>query len=79
MLIILRDQRVKAQSGHFHMGESNLLSIRTLSTKLHQINVYTIHHPVEKLLEKNTSTVHNKNIHSKIPFWQQVNDADHVV
>ena len=52
MLIILRDQRVKAQSGHFHMGESNLLSIRTLSTKLHQINVYTIHHPVEKLLEK---------------------------
>lgn len=52
MLITLRDQRVKAQSGHFHMGESNLLSIRTLSTKLHQINVYTIHHPVEKLLEK---------------------------
>ena len=66
MLIILRDQRVKAQSGHFHMGESNLLPIRTLSTKLHQCLHNTS--SSRKIIGKNTSTVHNKNIPSKIPF-----------
>ena len=68
MLITLRDQRVKAQSGHFHMGESNLLSIRTLSTKLHQNQCLHNTSSSRKIIGKNTSTVHNKNIPSKIPF-----------
>lgn len=76
MLIILRDQRVKAQewSGWKQSAINKNPEHKITSNQcLHNTS------SSRKIIGKNTSTVHNKNIPSKIPFWQQVNDADHVV